>query len=190
MIGSKVFFAVPQLSLILGGARSGKSALAERLVAATGLPRIYIATAEPGDDEMQDRIRRHRGDRGQDWQTIEAPLDVVGALATIPNRHIILLDCATLWLSNQLLADRDLDREGAALIAGLRACASPVIIVSNEVGWSIVPENALARRFRDAQGRLNQKLAGQAGLVVGVMAGLPMALKGDLPDILGPDHDL
>ena len=183
MTGSKVFFQLPQLSIVLGGARSGKSGLAERLAQAADRPRIYIATAEANDDEMRDRIERHRHDRGSGWRTIEAPHNVAGVLAEAPKDHIILLDCATVWLSNQLFANRDLDTECATLITALRTCASPVIVVSNEVGWSIVPENALARRFRDAQGRLNQKLATEAGLVVGVMAGLPMVLKGTLPDL-------
>ena len=174
--GSKVFSALPQLSLILGGARSGKSTFAERLATATGLPRIYFATAQPSDDEMCDRIRRHQQDRGADWHTIEVPLDATGALTKAPKGHIILLDCATLWLSNQLLAGHDLVEETSTLLTALQNCPSPVIVVSNEVGWSIVPDNALARRFRDAQGQLNQMLAGQAGLVVGVMAGLPIVL--------------
>jgi adenosylcobinamide kinase/adenosylcobinamide-phosphate guanylyltransferase len=167
---------------VIGGARSGKSAVAERLVRLTARPRRYIATAEAWDDEMRDRIARHRADRGGDWITAEAPLDLCGALAAAGSDEVVLVDCATLWLTNHLLAEHDLEAEATALLAALAACAAPVVVVSNEVGWSIVPENALARAFRDAQGRLNQRLAGSAGLVVAVMAGLPLALKGRLPE--------
>ena len=172
---------LPRLSLVVGGARSGKSGLAERLVSGSGLGRRYIATAQAWDDEMRDRIARHRADRGAGWITVEAPLDLVAALAGARQDEAVLVDCATLWLSNHLLADHDLAAESRALLAALDACAAPVVVVSNEVGWGIVPENALARAFRDAQGRLNQQIAAQAGLVVGVMAGLPMVLKGRMP---------
>ena len=168
-------------ALVIGGARSGKSAFAEKLVAATGRPRIYIATAEAWDDEMRCRIAQHRADRGAGWQTVEVPRDLAGALAAVPADAVVLVDCATLWLTNHLLAEADLDAQSAGLLAALAACAAPVAVVSNEVGWGIVPDNALARRFRDAQGRLNQQMAAQADLVVAVMAGLPMALKGAVP---------
>ena len=174
-------FLLPQLSLVIGGARSGKSGLAERLVTGSGLARRYIATAEAWDDEMRDRIARHRADRGPGWTTVEAPLNLAAALAQAQAGEVVLVDCATLWLTNHLLADHDLAQEGAGLLAALAACAAPVVVVSNEVGWGIVPENALARAFRDAQGRLNQQIAAQADLVLGVMAGLPMVLKGRLP---------
>lgn len=172
---------LPPLSLVIGGARSGKSALAERLVTATGRPRRYIATAEAWDDEMRARIAQHRADRGAGWITAEAPLDLCAALAAAAPGEAVLVDCATLWLTNHLLAEHDLEAEATSLLTALAACPAPVVMVSNEVGWSIVPENALARRFRDAQGRLNQRLATQAGLVVAVMAGLPLVLKGTLP---------
>lgn len=172
---------LPPLSLVLGGARSGKSRLAEGLVTASRRPRLYIATAEAWDDEMRARIDQHRTDRGPDWQTIEAPHDLPAALAMANANSVVLLDCATLWLTNRLLAEADLAAETTALLAALAACPAPVVVVSNELGWSIVPENALARRFRDAQGRLNQQLAGQAGLVVAVIAGLPLVLKGQMP---------
>ena len=180
MTGSKQTLAISRLSLVIGGARSGKSRFAETLVTGTGHPRIYVATAEAWDDEMRDRIARHRLDRGDGWTTIEAPRDLCGALAGIHAGRVVLVDCATLWLTNHLLAEADLELETERLLAALAACAAPVVVVSNEVGWSIVPDNALARTFRDAQGRLNQRLAAQAGLVVAVMAGLPMVLKGAL----------
>jgi adenosylcobinamide kinase/adenosylcobinamide-phosphate guanylyltransferase len=156
--------------------------MAERLVMASGRPRIYLATAQAFDTEMHDRISQHIADRGPDWTTVEAPLLLAETLADIPPGSAVLVDCATLWLSNQMLADADIAQKSAALLAALATCPAPVVIVSNEVGWGIVPENALARAFRDEQGRLNQALAAQAGLVVGVMAGLPIVLKGALPE--------
>jgi adenosylcobinamide kinase / adenosylcobinamide-phosphate guanylyltransferase len=171
---------LPPLTLVIGGARSGKSAYAERLVFATDRPR-YIATAQAWDDEMRARIAQHQQDRGPAWTTVEAPLDLGPALAAAQRGEVVLIDCATLWLTNHLLADHDLAAETEALITALNTCAAPVMIVTNETGWGIVPDNALARRFRDAQGRLNQRLAAKAALVVTVIAGLPLALKGQLP---------
>ena len=172
---------LPQVTLVVGGARSGKSRYAEGLVTRSGRPRVYIATAQACDDEMRNRIRHHREGRGPDWHTVEAPHDLCTALAQVPQGAVVLLDCATLWLTNRMLAESDLEAEAAALLTALQACPAPVVVVSNEVGWSIVPENALARAFRDAQGRLNQQIAGVAGLVVTVIAGLPLGLKGRLP---------
>ncbi|MCX7286127.1 MAG: bifunctional adenosylcobinamide kinase/adenosylcobinamide-phosphate guanylyltransferase [Rhodobacterales bacterium] len=169
------------LTLVIGGARSGKSAYAERLITATARPRRYIATAEAWDDEMRARIAQHQRDRGGNWTTVEAPLGLAAALAAASANECVLVDCATLWLTNHLLADHDLSAQTEDLIMALGACPAPVVIVSNETGWGIVPDNALARRFRDAQGRLNQRLAAEAGLVVAVIAGLPMVLKGQLP---------
>jgi adenosylcobinamide kinase / adenosylcobinamide-phosphate guanylyltransferase len=166
------------LTLVIGGARSGKSAFAESLITATARPRRYIATAQGWDDEMRDRIAQHQRDRGADWTTVEAPLDLPAALATTCAAEAVLIDCATLWLTNHLLADHDLQALTEGLVAALAACPAPVVLVSNETGWGIVPENALARRFRDEQGRLNQRLAREAQLVVTVIAGLPMVLKG------------
>ncbi|WP_145109949.1 bifunctional adenosylcobinamide kinase/adenosylcobinamide-phosphate guanylyltransferase [Cereibacter sediminicola] len=175
-------FALPPLTLVLGGARSGKSRMAERLVIGSGRPRFYLATAEAWDDEMRERISAHRRDRGDGWQTVEEPRDLSPVLSRMPPEACVLLDCATLWLTNHLLADSDLDAAIASLLHALDACPAPVVVVSNEVGWSIVPENSLARRFRDEQGRLNQRLAAQADLVVAAMAGLPMVLKGCPPE--------
>ena len=176
-------FTLPALTLVIGGARSGKSAFAEHLITTANRPRRYIATAEAWDDEMRERIARHRTDRGPAWTTVEAPLDLSSALEGAQFSEAVLIDCATLWLTNHLLADHDLDVETATLIAALKTCTAPVVLVTNETGWGIVPDNALARRFRDAQGRLNQRLAAEAGLVVTVIAGLPLALKGTLASL-------
>jgi len=169
--------SLSELTLVLGGARSGKSRHAEGLARASGLTRRYIATAEAGDAEMAARIARHRADRGGDWTVIEAPLDLGPALAEAATDEVVLVDCATLWLTNHLLAGHDLAAQTTLLQAALAQCAAPVIVVSNEVGWSVVPDNALARSFADAQGRLNQALAAQAARVVLVVAGLPVVLK-------------
>jgi adenosylcobinamide kinase/adenosylcobinamide-phosphate guanylyltransferase len=172
---------LPRLTLVIGGARSGKSGFAEGLFPA-GTPATYIATAEAHDAEMRLRIDQHRARRDAFWQTVEAPHDLSGAISRLgPPAKAALIDCATLWLSNRLLAEADLEADCAALVTALTSAALPLVVVSNEVGWSIVPENALARAFRDAQGRLNQMIAARADLVVAVMAGLPMVLKGTLP---------
>jgi adenosylcobinamide kinase/adenosylcobinamide-phosphate guanylyltransferase len=183
MSGSLHPTKLPQLTLVIGGARSGKSAFAERLVFATTRPRRYIATAEAWDEEMRARIAQHQQDRGADWVTVEAPLDLPAALGLAREDEVVLIDCATLWLTNHLLADHDLATETEDLITAFAACAAPIVIVSNETGWGIVPDNALVRRFRDAQGRLNQRLAAEASLVVTVIAGLPLALKGNIPPL-------
>jgi adenosylcobinamide kinase/adenosylcobinamide-phosphate guanylyltransferase len=174
------FVNLDALTVVTGGAKSGKSRFAEGLATASGRPRVYIATAEAWDDEMRSRIAAHLKDRGTGWQTVEAPRDVAGALALVGPEAVVLLDCATLWLTNHMLADADLARESVTLLQALKNCPAPVIVVTNELGWSIVPDNALARRFRDAQGRLNQQLAAQADLVVAVISGLPLVLKGAL----------
>lgn len=180
MTGSLLPFSLSPLTLVVGGARSGKSRFAERLLSASARPRRYIATAEAWDDEMRARIAEHQRDRGTNWTTVEAPLDLAAALASAGPDEAVLIDCATLWLTNHLLAEHDLSAETDRLVRALAACAARVVVVSNETGWGIVPENALARRFRDEQGRLNQRLAAEAHLVVTVIAGLPLALKGSL----------
>jgi adenosylcobinamide kinase/adenosylcobinamide-phosphate guanylyltransferase len=145
--------------LITGGARSGKSLAAERLTLALGRPALYIATAEAGDAEMAERIARHRARRGPDWQTVEAPLALAATLAATDGGPPRLVDCLTLWLSNLMLAGLDWETEVAGLAELLPRLAAPVVLVTNEVGWGIVPGNALARAFRDAAGLCNQRLA-------------------------------
>lgn len=169
--------ALPNLTLVLGGAASGKSSYAEGLLTAAALPRVYVATAQAFDAEMTRKIARHRDMRGAGWTTIEEPFDVVRVLDGFGPDAAVLIDCATLWLTNIVLAERDLTLETAGLLNALARCKAPVVIVSNEVGQGIVPDNALSRRFRNAQGRLNQDIAAQADRVVAVMAGLPLVLK-------------
>lgn len=144
----------------------------------SGKPMIYLATAQAFDDEMTQKIARHRKARGPDWHTIEEPLAVAQRLRDIAAGHCVLLDCATLWLSNHLLSDSDLEAETHALLTALADCTSDLVVVSNEVGLAGVPDNALARRFANAQGRLNQAIAARAARVILVTAGLPVTLKG------------
>jgi adenosylcobinamide kinase/adenosylcobinamide-phosphate guanylyltransferase len=167
------------ITLVLGGARSGKSRYAERLVEGAASSGIYCATAEAGDAEMAERIAAHRARRGPFWHTVEAPIALVRAIVTeaAPDRPL-LVDCLTLWLSNVLLAGRPPDAEASALCRTLREAAGPVVVVSNEVGMGLVPETPLGRRFRDAAGWLNQDVAALADRVVFVAAGLPLMLKG------------
>lgn len=167
------------VTLVLGGARSGKSRFAESL--ATG-EKHYIATAEAHDEEMRQRIALHKSQRGAGWTTHEAPLKLAEALVQIDGAgRFILVDCLTLWLSNQMLAEHDIDATAAALVAQLSKLNAEVVLVSNEVGLGLVPETKLGRDFRDAQGRLNQRVAAIADHVVFVAAGLPLVLKGQIP---------
>ncbi len=175
---------LPRVTLVLGGAASGKSRFAEHLVTCFGLRKTYIATAQAFDPEMEHKIRRHINDRGAGWATIEEPLEVPKAISTLPENSATLLDCVTLWLSNSLLAERNLAHQCTELLTAVGRSDGPLVIVSNEVGQGIVPDTALGRKFRDAQGKLNQDLAAGADLVVLVVAGLPLVLKGQLPQAL------
>ncbi|HKM62440.1 MAG TPA: bifunctional adenosylcobinamide kinase/adenosylcobinamide-phosphate guanylyltransferase [Acidisphaera sp.] len=166
---------MPDLTLVLGGARSGKSLAAERLLTALPPPWLYIATAQALDDEMRARIDDHRARRAAGWRTAEAPIDVpgaIGAAGAIP----VLVDCLTLWLTNLMLGEHDIAAAAAALEQAL-ARDAPTVLVANEVGLGIVPDNALARRFRDEAGRLNQRMAERASSVLFMVAGLPMRVK-------------
>jgi adenosylcobinamide kinase/adenosylcobinamide-phosphate guanylyltransferase len=165
------------VTLVIGGARSGKSRYAEKLIEQEPAPWIYLATAEAHDKEMAARIAEHRARRDRSWQTIEAPHDLAGALGALPPRSAVLVDCLTLWLSNRLLADADIDREIVDLERALASHDGAVVAVSNDVGSGIVPDNALGRRFRDVQGVLNQRIAACASRVVLMVAGLPLAVK-------------
>ena len=160
-------------TLVLGGARSGKTAYALTLADA---PRTYVATATAGDEEMQARIAAHQAERGADWRLIEAPTDLAGALAEVTEGAAVV-DCLTLWLSNLMAADRDIDAETEALIAAAAGSPADIVFVSNEIGMGLVPMDALSRQFRDAQGRLNQRIAAAADTAIFVAAGLPLRLK-------------
>jgi adenosyl cobinamide kinase/adenosyl cobinamide phosphate guanylyltransferase len=171
------------LTLVIGGARSGKSRYAQSLARSGERPVRFVATAAPEDPEMAARIERHRADRPPQWETVEAPLDVVAAVRGADG--VILLDCVTLWISNLLYAHRALDRGSreARILGEIEALAGALrekeaIAVSNEVGEGIVPESPLAREFRDLQGQANQILAREAGRVVLLVAGIPLSLKG------------
>jgi adenosylcobinamide kinase / adenosylcobinamide-phosphate guanylyltransferase len=170
---------LPKLTLVLGGARSGKSRYAEGLMTALPPPWTYIATAEAGDAEMAARIEGHRKRRGADWRTIEAPRDLAQALSAC-GEEPVLVDCLTLWLSNLMLAEADIEAETAQLENTLAAASGPRVLVANEVGSGIVPSTPLGRRFRDRQGVLNQRIAAHAERVILTVAGLPLGLKGAL----------
>lgn len=172
---------LPSGTFVLGGAASGKSIWAEALLETEALPMTYIATGRVRDDEVRRRVDIHRARRDQRWTTVEAPLDLGPALTAISRDQVVLIDCATMWLSNHLLDGFDVAQAQTMLIDALRACPAAWVIVSNEVGHGIVPDNALARQFREAQGRLNIALASEADLAVQVIAGLPQVLKGQLP---------
>jgi adenosylcobinamide kinase/adenosylcobinamide-phosphate guanylyltransferase len=169
------------LRLIIGGARSGMSALAQTQAEAAARRRggapIMIATAEALDEEMAARIARHRAERGPGWRTLEAPLDLVAAVAELGAGDCAVIDCLTLWLSNLMFAERDPERETEALLEAATRSPAEIVLVTNEVGMSIVPENALARRFRDEAGRMNRRAAEAAGEVTVMFAGLPLRLK-------------
>lgn len=162
-----------QISLVLGGARSGKTAHALTLATA---PRTYIATATADDVEMEARIAAHKAERGDDWRLIEAQTDLIGALTRV-SEGCAVVDCLTLWLSNLMGRERDVDVEVTALINALPNCTADIVFVSNEIGMGLVPMDALSRQFRDAQGRLNQRIAAAADSVEFVAAGLPLRLK-------------
>lgn len=170
------------LTLVLGGARAGKSAFAEGLAQASER-RVYVATAVVTDDEMAERIASHRARRGAGWRTVEEPVELAAAVRreSAPGT-CLLVDCLTVWLGNLMHHGRDVDAACEALLTSLAAAAGPVVLVANEVGLGIVPDNAMARGFRDHAGRLNQAVARLAGRVYFMSAGIPLTLKGQAPD--------
>jgi adenosylcobinamide kinase / adenosylcobinamide-phosphate guanylyltransferase len=172
----------PRVLLITGGARAGKSRYAERLMKARPARHAVVATATAGDDEMAERIARHRAERDPSWDVIEQPISIRSAIrnAARPER-IVLVDCLTLWISNLMAERREIEIEVQGLVGTLQNAAGPVIVVSNEVGLGIVPDNALARAFRDNLGRANQVIAAAAECAVFMAAGIPIVLKGTLP---------
>lgn len=169
-----------KIILIVGGARAGKSSFAEKLACQKGRQLLYLATAEARDKEMSARIRKHKRRRGKKWKLIEEPVNLAGALARVPLRtEVVLFDCVTLWLSNLLLAGRKkIKQELKSLLAVLKKAEFTTIIVSNEVGSGIVPENCLAREYRDLLGKMNQLIANEADLVYHLCCGIPLKIKG------------
>jgi adenosylcobinamide kinase/adenosylcobinamide-phosphate guanylyltransferase len=166
-------------TFILGGARSGKSSFAEGLIEASGMDAVYLATGRAWDDEMSARIGQHKERRGSSWITIEEPFDLIGILQKeCADNRAVLVDCLTLWLTNLTMAERDVEAETAQLVAVLTELKGAVVLVSNEVGLGIVPENRMAREFRDHAGWLHQAVAGAAVKVYFVAAGLPLKMKG------------
>lgn len=170
--------AIDTSLLVLGGARSGKSRYAQQRAEALPGALMFVATAQAFDDEMRDRIARHRADRDARWSTIETPLELAECIASETREdRVLLVDCLTLWTSNLVLAERNILHEIGRLESSIAAARGPLIFVANEVGLGIVPDNELARRFRDAAGSINQAAARACGSVVFVAAGLPMQLK-------------
>ncbi len=178
-----------EITLVLGGARSGKSHLGEAIIAREECAAVYVATAQAHDGEMAERIAAHRArraDGGTTWRTQEIPLELATALPVLlATGEPILIDCLTLWLSNIMLAERDVDGELEALAAALAGARGPLVLISNETGLGIVPENALARRFRDYSGIMNRTVADRADNVLFVAAGLPLVMKGRNPLAIG-----
>ncbi|MFH1707033.1 MAG: bifunctional adenosylcobinamide kinase/adenosylcobinamide-phosphate guanylyltransferase [Planctomycetota bacterium] len=170
---------------VIGGCRSGKSRRALELARQAGGRRVYVATLEPRDGEMRDRVKRHQAERGKGWRTVEESVDLAGTLAREGRKaDVIVVDCLTLWVSNLLLAGRDIDaivRAADDLAAAVRACPVAVILVSNEVGGGVVPDNALGRAFRDAAGLVNQRVAAVCSRVELMVAGIPLAIKPGAP---------
>lgn len=168
-------------TLILGGARSGKTAYAQQRAESIAAPMhrrlVMIATAQAFDDEMTDRIARHQADRDERWNTVEAPVDLVGAIEALVAEDVAVVDCLTLWVSNLMASESDIEAAFDALTEAVIACPADLLLVSNEVGWGIVPDNALARAFRDHAGRLHQRLAKVVEETVLVVAGLPLRLN-------------
>ncbi len=168
----------PFAALVHGGARSGKSRYGEGLVTGTTGNLVYVATAEARDDEMSERIAHHQNRRGPKWRLIEEPLDLPGVLRNqVQSDDVVLIDCLTLWLGNLMEAERDIASATSDLLAAVEDCPARLVFISNEVGQGIVPDNAMARQFRDEAGWLHQSLAAEIDAVIAVMAGLPLILK-------------
>lgn len=177
----KVEKMLPPLTFVIGGAASGKSVAAENLILNSSLAPVYVATSRVYDDEMKSKIKVHRDRRDATWRTVDADIDLGSALTNCTDGDAVLIDCATMWLTNVMLDALDLEAHRSAFAKALANCPAPVVVVSNEVGQGIVPNNALARDFREAQGRLNIALAAQSDCAIHVVAGLTHILKGTAP---------
>lgn len=173
----------PRISMMIGGASSGKSGFAERFVIASGKPKIYVATAQAFDAEMAKKITAHRESRAADgWQTIEVKDELPTQLLTTKTEQVVLVDCLTMWLNTLFIEEHDFAAAFENLQIAIGKSPANLVFVTNEVGQGIVPESSLGRRFRDRQGELNAKIAARSDLVVQVVAGLPLVLKGNLPE--------
>lgn len=167
-----------ETTLVLGGARSGKSVFAERLVLESSLRPLYLATGRALDDEMVQRVEEHQARRGENWHTVEEPLALVDALTQASfEKRIILVDCLTLWITNLMMAEADVAREADALVSYLKEAAVPIVLVSNEVGQGVIPDNKMARAFVDLSGLVHQRVADACNHVYFVTAGIPQKLK-------------
>ncbi|CAA6679503.1 MULTISPECIES: bifunctional adenosylcobinamide kinase/adenosylcobinamide-phosphate guanylyltransferase [unclassified Lentimonas] len=169
------------VTLVTGGCRSGKSRFAEELACQAQTPRCYIATAEIFDEEMRARVDLHRAQRGEAYETVEAPIDLAGAITAVPEAtQVILVDCLTVWLGNLMHHKEDFSEHCAevqALLEVLKAPPCPIVFVTNELGMGLVPETSMGRRFRDVAGRLNQQVAALANEAFFIVSGLPLKLK-------------
>ncbi|MCY4005482.1 MAG: bifunctional adenosylcobinamide kinase/adenosylcobinamide-phosphate guanylyltransferase [Rhodobacteraceae bacterium] len=175
---------VAKLVLVLGGASCGKTALAQQMTERWGESPAYIATAEPFDPEMKEKIHRHRATRGDNWITIEEPLKIAEILQDQGDWNAVLIDCLTMWVMNLIIADTDVTNATVNLIDAAIGCPVPVVMVSGETGMGIVPSGKLSRQFSQELGQVNQLIASQANLVILTVAGLPIALKGSIPECL------
>ena len=171
----------PQFVLVIGGASSGKSRFAETVVLGSGRSPVYLATALPEDDEMREKISLHRARRSSGWLTVEEPLEVDRVISSRASGEIVLLECATLWLLNQMSSERDPEAASGALIRSIAEAPCPVVVVSNEIGLGVVPSDSFSRTFLSRHGELNRTLSKSADSAILIVAGLPFALKGEIP---------
>lgn len=174
---------LPKLTLVTGGAASGKSKYSEGLIGACGLSKIYLATAQIWDVEMAQKVKDHQKMREGNWKTVETGLDLAAAIGAQTDAHAVLIDCLTMWITAKMMAEESATGAAENVLRAILARAGPTVVVTNEVGQGVVPDTPMGRAFRNEQGRLNQRFAAQAQSVVAVMSGLPLALKGPLPEV-------
>lgn len=174
---------LPKLTLVTGGAASGKSQYSESLIRACRLDKIYLATAQIWDDEMKGKVEKHVETRGANWLTVETGTDLARAITAQDRNAAMLVDCLTMWITAKMMADEPALPEVDNVISAIQSRTGPTVVVTNEVGQGVVPDTAMGRAFRNEQGRINQQFGAQAQTVIAVMSGLPLALKGDLPQV-------